>query len=33
MVGIEVVRIGAETTIPALRNELRWNEVGFGSLR
>ncbi|MGH9886964.1 MAG: L-arabinose isomerase, partial [bacterium] len=33
MVGIEVVRIGADTTIPGLRNELRWNDVGFGSLR
>ncbi|HET7503938.1 MAG TPA: L-arabinose isomerase [Kofleriaceae bacterium] len=33
MVGIELVHIGAHTEIAALRNELRWNDVAFGSLR
>ena len=33
MVGIELVHIGAETTIAALRNELRWNDVAYGSMR
>jgi L-arabinose isomerase len=29
MAGIEYVLIGKDTTIPALRNELRWNEVYY----
>jgi L-arabinose isomerase len=33
MVGIELVRIGADTTISGLKNELRWNDAAFGSMR
>jgi L-arabinose isomerase len=33
MVGIELVHIGAHTSISALRNELRWNDAAFGSQR
>jgi L-arabinose isomerase len=29
MAGIEFVLIGKDTTIPQLRNELRWNEVAY----
>ncbi len=29
MAGIEYLNIGAQTTIPALKNELRWNEVYY----
>jgi L-arabinose isomerase len=29
MAGIEYVLIGKDTTIPSLRNELRWNEVYY----
>ena len=27
--GVELVRIGAGTEIPALRNELRWNDLAY----
>jgi L-arabinose isomerase len=33
MVGIELVHIGAETTMTGLRNELRWNDVAYRSMR
>ena len=33
MVGIELVHIGADTQIPTLKNELRWNDVAYGSTR
>jgi L-arabinose isomerase len=33
MVGIELVHIGAETTMAGLRNELRWNDVAYRSMR
>ena len=29
MAGLEFIRIGAGTEIPALQNELRWNDVAF----
>ncbi len=29
MAGIEFIRIGAGTTIPALENELRWNDLAY----
>jgi L-arabinose isomerase len=29
MAGIEVVRLGADLDLHALRNELRWNDVAF----
>ena len=31
MAGIELVHIGAETNLSALRNELRWNDASYGS--
>jgi L-arabinose isomerase len=31
MIGIELVHIGAETHLSALRNELRWNDAAFGT--
>ncbi|MBV9987684.1 MAG: L-arabinose isomerase [Chitinophagaceae bacterium] len=31
MAGIEFVLIGKETTIPQLKNELRWNEMYYGN--
>jgi len=33
MIGIELVHIGAQTDITRFKNELRWNDVAFGSLR
>ena len=30
MAGIELVHIGADTSIPQLRKELRWNDAAFG---
>jgi L-arabinose isomerase len=33
MLGIEMVRIGADTDLRALRNELRWNDVAYASPR
>jgi L-arabinose isomerase len=33
MVGIELVRIGAGTEIPTLRNELRWNDAAYAPVR
>jgi L-arabinose isomerase len=33
MVGIELVHIGAETTMTGLRNELRWNDAAYRSMR
>jgi L-arabinose isomerase len=33
MVGIELVHIGAQTDISAFKNELRWNDVAYGSSR
>ncbi|HEU4735365.1 MAG TPA: L-arabinose isomerase [Kofleriaceae bacterium] len=33
MLGIEMVRIGADTDLRALRNELRWNHVAYASPR
>ena len=33
MVGIECVAIGKETTIPQIRNELRWNAAYWGGRR
>ena len=29
MAGIELVLIGKDTTIPQLKNELRWNEMYY----
>jgi L-arabinose isomerase len=29
MAGIEFIRIGAGTEIPALENELRWNDAAY----
>jgi len=31
MAGIELVHIGAETNLSALRNELRWNDASYGN--
>jgi L-arabinose isomerase len=31
MAGIELVHIGADTSIPQLRKELRWNDAAFGT--
>ncbi len=31
--GIEVIRIGRETALPALKNELRWNDVAYHLLQ
>jgi L-arabinose isomerase len=33
MLGIEMVRIGTDTDMRALRNELRWNSVAYASPR
>jgi L-arabinose isomerase len=33
MLGIELVRIGADTDLRALRNELRWNDVAYAGRR
>ena len=29
MAGLEVIRLGADLDLRALRNELRWNDVAF----
>jgi L-arabinose isomerase len=29
MMGLEVVRLGADLDLRALRNELRWNDAAF----
>jgi len=33
MAGIEMIRIGEGTTIPALKNELRWNDIAYHLLQ
>jgi len=29
MAGLECIRIGADLDLPALRNELRWNDLAY----